>query len=146
MDVVEPVDVGDRGGFPPSPGPEPEAQTSASAHAIGHFLAVVRRRFALRGALKTCGYGVGALAAVLLLRPAARAIATAVAGVAAVIAAAALSPAMARGLRTLVHTPSLFEGAAVSDVALIGDVRITYSYPGYTGLPPRTVEGSTGDV
>src|SRR5437868_6272982 len=67
MDVVEPVDVGDRGGFPPSPGPEPEAQTSASAHAIGHFLAVVRRRFALRGALKTCGYGVGALAAVLLL-------------------------------------------------------------------------------
>src|SRR5439155_906895 len=32
------------------------------------------------------------------------------------------------------------------DVALIGDVRITYSYPGYTGLPPRTVEGSTGDV
>jgi hypothetical protein len=80
------------------------------------------------------------------LRPAARAIATAVAGVAAVIAAAALSPAMSRGLRTLVHTPSLFEGAAISDAALIGDVRITYNYPGYTGLAPRTVEGSTGDV
>ena len=53
---------------------------------------------------------------------------------------------MARGLRTLVHRPSLFEGAAISTAPLVGDVRITYSYPAYTGLPPRTVEGSTGDV
>ncbi|HEY7370795.1 MAG TPA: DUF4175 family protein [Polyangia bacterium] len=91
---------------------------------------------------------VGALDArrLVSLRPAARAIAAAVAGLAALIAAAVLSPTTARGLRTLVHRPSLFEGAAVSTVPLVGDVRITYSYPPYTGLPPRTVEGSTGDV
>src|SRR5262249_58423523 len=58
----------------------------------------------------------------------------------------ALSPTMARGMRNLVHRPSLFEGAAISQVPLVGDVRITYSYPAYTGLPPRTVDGSTGDV
>ena len=53
---------------------------------------------------------------------------------------------MARGLRTLIHRPSLFEGAAISTAPLVGDVRVTYTYPAYTGLPPRTVEGSTGDV
>ncbi|MFL5305689.1 MAG: hypothetical protein ACJ8F1_10760 [Polyangia bacterium] len=62
------------------------------------------------------------------------------------IAALAAWPLAARGLRTLVHRPSRFEGAAVSTVPLVGDVRVTYSYPPYTGLPPRTVEGSTGDV
>jgi hypothetical protein len=80
------------------------------------------------------------------MRPATRAVAAAVAAIAAVIAAGTLSPTMARGLRTLVHRPSLFEGAAVSTEPLVGDVRITYTYPGYTGLAPRTVEGSTGDV
>jgi hypothetical protein len=40
----------------------------------------------------------------------------------------------------------LFEGAAVSTAPLVGDVRIDYTFPPYTGLPPRTVEGSTGDV
>ena len=79
-------------------------------------------------------------------RPAARAIAAAVGGIAAIIVAVVASPVVARGMRTLVHRPSLFEGAAISAVPLVGDVRITYSYPAYTGLPPRTVEGSTGDV
>ena len=65
---------------------------------------------------------------------------------AALAAGAWWSPMFARGLRTLIHRPSLFEGAAVSTVPLVGDVRITYSYPAYTGLPPRTVEGSTGDI
>jgi hypothetical protein len=69
------------------------------------------------------------------LRPAGRAGRRRRRGVAAVIAAAALSPMMARGLRTLVHRPSLFEGAAISAVPLVGDVRITYHYPAYTGLP-----------
>ena len=46
----------------------------------------------------------------------------------------------------MIHRPTLFEGAAVSTVPLVGDVRITYQYPAYTGLPPRTVEGSTGDI
>ena len=80
------------------------------------------------------------------LRPAARALAAATAALAAVVTAGTLSPTMARGLRTLVHKPSLFEGAGISEAPLVGDVRITYSYPAYTGLPPRTVEGSTGDV
>ena len=34
----------------------------------------------------------------------------------------------------------------MSTAPLVGDVRITYSYPAYTGLPARTVEGSTGDI
>jgi hypothetical protein len=80
------------------------------------------------------------------LRPAARAVAAGIAAIAAVIAAVALSPRIARGVRTLGHRPSLFEGAAVSAMPLVGDVRITYTYPPYTGLPPRIVEGSTGDV
>ena len=29
---------------------------------------------------------------------------------------------------------------------IVGDVRVTYDYPAYTGLPARTVEGSTGDI
>jgi hypothetical protein len=34
----------------------------------------------------------------------------------------------------------------VSTDPLIGDVRLTYVYPSYTGLPRRVVEGSTGDI
>ena len=80
------------------------------------------------------------------MRPAWRAVAAAVAAIAAVIVIGTLSSSMARGLRTLVHRPSLFEGAAISTAPLVGDVRVTYTYPAYTGLGPRTVEGSTGDV
>jgi hypothetical protein len=78
--------------------------------------------------------------------PAGRALAVAALAAAGLIAAGALSPLVGRGLRTLVHRPSLYEGAAVSSAPLVGDVRITYNYPPYTGLPPRTVEGSTGDI
>jgi len=61
--------------------------------------------------------------------------------------AARVSPqVVGKGLSTLTHRPSRFEGAAVSLVPIVGDVRITYQYPAYTGLPPRTIEGSTGDV
>jgi hypothetical protein len=84
--------------------------------------------------------------ALVPLRPAAAAVAAGVAALAVVWASAALFPTLALGLRTLVHRPSLFEGAAVSEGPLVGDVRVTYSYPAYTGLPPRTVEGSTGDI
>jgi len=51
-----------------------------------------------------------------------------------------------RGLRTVFHTPTLFEGAQVAHGPLVGDVRVTYEYPAYTGLPRQTIEGSTGDV
>jgi hypothetical protein len=53
---------------------------------------------------------------------------------------------LGRGLRTLFHTPTLFEGARVAPEPLVGDVRITYDFPAYTGLPRRTIEGSTGDL
>ena len=53
---------------------------------------------------------------------------------------------IARGLGLLLRVPTRFEGAVVTTEPLIGDVRITYSYPPYTGLPGRVVEGSTGDI
>src|SRR6185437_2783702 len=80
------------------------------------------------------------------LGPALRAIALATLVAAALVAAVGAWPAAARWLRTLVHKPSRFEGAVVSAVPLVGDVRVTYDYPAYTGLEPRTVEGSTGDI
>lgn len=72
----------------------------------------------------------------------------ALAAVAALFAAViALAPkTMRRGLDLLMRFPTRFEGARVSREPLIGDVRLTYQYPAYTGLPPRTVEGSTGDI
>jgi hypothetical protein len=84
--------------------------------------------------------------ALVPLRPAALAVAAFVAAMALLAGAASLFPAIATGLRTLVHRPTLFEGAAVSLGPLVGDVRVTYQYPAYTGLPARTVEGSTGDL
>lgn len=72
----------------------------------------------------------------------------AVLGAAALLAGGArLAPdTVGRGLRHLFHRPTLFEGATVATGALVGDVRITYEYPPYTGLPARVVDGSTGDV
>jgi hypothetical protein len=84
--------------------------------------------------------------ALVPLRPASLAVAAFAAAAALMGVAAWLSPALASGLRTLVHRPSLFEGAAVSATPLVGDVRIVYQYPAYTGLAPRIVEGSTGDL
>jgi len=61
--------------------------------------------------------------------------------------AARLAPdAVGRGLATLLHRPSRFEGAAVSSKPIVGDVRLTYEYPAYTGLGRRVVEDSTGDI
>jgi hypothetical protein len=80
------------------------------------------------------------------LRPATIPVAAGVVAVVGLFAAASLSTNVATGLRTLMHRPTLFEGAAVSLGPLVGDVRVTYQYPAYTGLPARTVEGSTGDL
>lgn len=57
-----------------------------------------------------------------------------------------LPSAVGRGMRTLFHTPTLFEGAHVARDPLVGDVRVTYDFPAYTGLPRQTIEGSTGDL
>ena len=51
-----------------------------------------------------------------------------------------------RGLDFLTRFPTRFEGAAVSAEPLIGEVRISYTYPAYTKLGKRVVEGSTGDI
>jgi hypothetical protein len=74
-------------------------------------------------------------------------------GLAAALLAAALllagvawAPGVRDGLGLLLRHPTRFEGAAVSQEPLVGDVRLTYTYPPYTGLPPRVIEGSTGDV
>ena len=64
-----------------------------------------------------------------------------------VLVGALLLPAtVGRGLALLMRVPTRFEGAVVSADPLIGDVRISYTYPRYTGLPGRVVEGSTGDI
>ena len=57
-----------------------------------------------------------------------------------------VAPSVRSGLSLLVRHPTRFEGAAISAEPLIGDVRLTYIYPAYTGLPRRVIEGSTGDV
>lgn len=56
------------------------------------------------------------------------------------------APTVRQGLALLMRHPTRFEGAAVAHEPLIGDVRLTYIYPAYTGLPKRVVEGSTGDM
>ncbi len=63
-----------------------------------------------------------------------------------VAAAVAWAPAVRRGLGLLVRTPTRFEGASVAREPLIGDVRLVYRYPRYTGIAERVVEGSTGDI
>jgi hypothetical protein len=81
------------------------------------------------------------------LRPAAFAGgAVGAAGLLVLLAALLLPGTIARGLGLLVRVPTRFEGAVVSSDPLIGDVRISYTYPRYTGLPGRVVEGSTGDI
>ncbi|MDB4980000.1 MAG: hypothetical protein JWM82_752, partial [Myxococcales bacterium] len=80
------------------------------------------------------------------LRPATLALWVFVAAIGLFTTGVSLSPALVLGLRTLVHRPSLFEGAVVSSAPLVGDLRVTYQYPAYTGLPPRTIDGSTGDL
>jgi hypothetical protein len=44
------------------------------------------------------------------------------------------------------HTPTLFEGAQAIRDPLVGDVRVTYDFPAYTGLSRQIIEGSTGDL
>jgi hypothetical protein len=56
------------------------------------------------------------------------------------------APSVRSGIQVLFRHPTRFEGAAVAREPLIGDVRLTYKYPAYTGLPNRVIEGSTGDV
>ena len=80
------------------------------------------------------------------MRPAGLALAALVLAAATMGAALYLWPELVRGLATLAHRPTRFEGAAISAAPLVGDLRISYEYPAYTGLPARVVDGSTGDI
>jgi hypothetical protein len=62
------------------------------------------------------------------------------------IAMLAFPSLVGRGMRTLFHTPTLFEGARAAREPLVGDVRVTYDFPAYTGLSRQVIEGSTGDL
>jgi hypothetical protein len=81
------------------------------------------------------------------LRRALRAVAVAGLSVSLLLLAVLAFPsAVGRGMRTLFHRPTLFEGALVAREPLVGDVRVTYDFPAYTGLPRQIIEGSTGDL
>jgi hypothetical protein len=76
-----------------------------------------------------------------------RAIAVAALSLLALLVALLVFPsAVGRGMRTLFHTPTLFEGAQAIRDPLVGDVRVTYDFPPYTGLSRQIIEGSTGDL
>jgi hypothetical protein len=76
-----------------------------------------------------------------------RAIAIAVLALLALLVSLLVFPsAVGRGMRTLFHTPTLFEGAQAIREPLVGDVRVTYDFPAYTGLSRQIIEGSTGDL
>jgi hypothetical protein len=76
-----------------------------------------------------------------------RAVIVAAASLLALLAALLVFPsAVGRGMRTLFHTPTLFEGAQIIRDPLVGDVRVTYDFPAYTGLSRQIIEGSTGDL
>lgn len=64
----------------------------------------------------------------------------------ALLVGALASPGLGRGMRTLFRTPTMFEGSQAVRGPLVGDVRITYDFPPYTGLARQTIEGSTGDL
>jgi hypothetical protein len=81
------------------------------------------------------------------MRPAAIAGAAGLAATILLTGSALLAPAsVGRGLTLLTHEPTRFEGAVISEEPLLSDISITYTYPPHTHLPPRVVEGSTGDV
>ena len=83
----------------------------------------------------------------LPLNRAVRAVSIAVVSLLALLVALLVFPsAVGRGMRTLFHTPTLFEGAQAIRDPLVGDVRVTYDFPAYTGLSRQIIEGSTGDL
>ncbi len=84
---------------------------------------------------------------IIPLRAALQAAAAVIAMAAILVGGLLWAPGSVRhGLGLLLRHPTLFEGASPSAQPLIGDVRLIYTYPAYTGLPKRVVEGSTGDV
>jgi len=86
------------------------------------------------------------LTVLLSPRPLARTVGIALGATLTFILAAATIKPLRLGLWTLVHRPTRFEGAVVSPLPLMADIKLTYVYPPYTGLPTRIIDGSTGDI
>lgn len=81
------------------------------------------------------------------LRRAVRALLVAAALLSALLAGMLVFPSpLGHGMRTLFRTPSLYEGARATREPLVGDVRVTYDFPAYTGLPRQVIDGSTGEL
>jgi hypothetical protein len=133
-DIVSAVELGDQG--PARPAERTELEPAISPTLVRAFQSHVAKQLVPVDPNQ-----------LISMRPVLGAVLLFVGIAAALVGAARLSPdVIGRGLTTLFHRPSRFEGAAISAVPIVGDVRITYQYPPYTGLPPRTIEGSTGDV
>ncbi|AKU93088.1 DUF4175 family protein [Vulgatibacter incomptus] len=56
------------------------------------------------------------------------------------------SPQMSTGLRALVLGPGTQGTPAPKVSPITGDIALTYVYPRYTGLPPKTVQGTNGEI
>ncbi|HEX7506999.1 MAG TPA: hypothetical protein VF550_09520 [Polyangia bacterium] len=114
----------------------PVAEAGISAEMTGAFYATV--------AQTTQPIAVEEL---IPLDRAVRAISIAAVSLLALLVALLVFPAtVGHGMRTLFHTPTLFEGAQAVRDPLVGDVRITYEFPAYTGLSRQIIEGATGDL
>ena len=128
--------------------PESSATNAATSVAPPSYAAFVSAGLT-RAFQGTVADAVGALApkSLVSFRPAAQGAAALGCALLLLIAASVPSGSGVRkGLSLLFHKPSLFEGSTISTIPIVGDVRITYEYPPYTGLPTRRVEGSTGDI
>jgi hypothetical protein len=134
-DIVSAVELGDRG-TAPTTNPDRSAELSVSPVLVRAFQGRVAETLRPLDPGRLISLGPAKHAGLVLLAAAIT-----------LAAGTRLAPnAIGRGLTNLFHRPSHFEGAAVSVKPIVGDVRITYDYPAYTGLGRRTIEGSTGDI
>jgi hypothetical protein len=65
---------------------------------------------------------------------------------AALLVSAALITNLDAGRTRLVQHLSGDATIQISELPLVGDMRLTYNYPSYTGLSPRVIEGSDGRI
>lgn len=74
--------------------------------------------------------------------------AAAAAGASAVMVAAlgVFAPPFAAGLRLVALGPDEAAPPAPRAAPITGDIALTYVYPRYTGLPPKVVEGTNGEI
>ena len=131
-DLVSAVELGQPEAIPPAPDSDSAMISTALVRALQGSVARVVEPLDPRRLIS--------------MQPAALALGVLMMVAATTGAALRLWPELGRGLEMLAHRPTRFEGSAISPAPLVGDLRISYQYPAYTGLPPRVVDGSTGDI